>query len=202
MLWICGISNSVEELCVTGYSTNVFRWRCVFPGNINRRVPRYTQVNDALHIDLVLPIVPVVIDPGERSRTGHGPDQGYALPVRRLAEQGRAAQGQCAGQGGASVSGDQASVRLHQGALQGLSQKHCAACNAVCAEQLVDGTSTSHRRASLSASAVQASVRKGSEKAPNQRSRALKFGDNPLRVSSGALLTIDTRESWGCADLP
>ena len=78
----------------------------------------------------------------------------------------------------------------------------CAACNANCAEYFVDGTSTFHGKAGLSASAVQASACEGSEKAPNQRLRALRFGDNPLRVSSGALLTINSRESGGCVDLP
>ena len=154
MLWICGISNRVEELCVTGYSTNVFRWRCVFPGNINRRVQRYTQVNDALHIDLVLPIGPVVIDPCERSHTGHGLDQGYALPVGRLAEQGRAAQCQCAGQSGASVSGGQAPVRTYQGAFSGTEKEYGAIHHAVCAVQYLDGSTYSLAEgAGMSASA-------------------------------------------------
>ena len=57
-------------------------------------------------------------------------------PTDRAVEAG---QGQHPGQGGASVSGDQAPVRFHEGALPGLGQEHGATGHAVCAEQFVDG---------------------------------------------------------------
>ena len=41
---------------------------------------------------------------------------------------------------GASVLGDQAPVRLHQGALSRAEEKHCAAHHAVCAIQHLDGS--------------------------------------------------------------
>jgi hypothetical protein len=54
----------------------------------------------------------------------------------------------------------------------------------------------------MSAPAVEASAHPKPEKASNQSQKALKFGDNALRVSSGELLSFNSRCGGGCADLP
>jgi IS5 family transposase len=59
--------------------------------------------------------------------------------AKTRAQQGRIPKGQHPGQGGASVSGDQAPVRPDQGAVQGAGQEHRTRGDAVCAVQPVDG---------------------------------------------------------------
>jgi hypothetical protein len=78
MLWVGGITNGIDELFITWCSPNVFRRACVSSGDTHRRVQRHAQVDDALDLDLVLPVVPIIVDPGERTGAVHGLDQGNA----------------------------------------------------------------------------------------------------------------------------
>lgn len=78
MLWVCGVPNGIEEICIPWCSTKILRRAGVSSTETHRRVQRHAQVDDAFELDLVLPVVPVVVDPGERIRTGYGLDQGYA----------------------------------------------------------------------------------------------------------------------------
>ena len=54
----------------------------------------------------------------------------------------------------------------------------------------------------MSASAVQAHARQRPGKAPNQSKNPPKFGESALLVSSGELLTFNSRQGGGYADLP
>lgn len=91
--------------------------------------------------------------PGQARRyAGQGrpwlPDRGQALgaeadQAQEWAEAGTgtgARQSQFAGQGGASFPGDQAPVRLHQGALPWTGEEHRAGADAVRAVEPVDGS--------------------------------------------------------------
>ena len=67
--------------------------------------------------------------------TGGGKDDTYW----RVEREARKAQGQCLGQGGAFVSGDQVSNRLSQDALSLFGKEHGATHHIVCTEQFMDG---------------------------------------------------------------
>jgi len=61
----------------------------------------------------------------------------------RIEREARKAQGQYPSQGGASVSGDQVSIRLSQDALSWFGKEHGATHHIVCIEQFMDGEETS-----------------------------------------------------------
>ena len=66
----------------------------------------------------------------------------------------------------------------------------------------MDGTQKAYGASGMSAPAMRANARQRSEMASNQSKYALKFGDNAFRVSSGELLSFNSRFGGGYADLP
>ena len=69
----------------------------------------------------------------------------------RVERETRKAQGQYPSQGGASVSGDQVSIRSSQGALSRVGKEHGATHHIVCTEQFMDGEETNLGRQWMSA---------------------------------------------------
>ena len=70
----------------------------------------------------------------------------------RIEREARKAQGQYPSQGGASVSGDQVSIRLSQDALSWFGKEHGTNHHIVCTEQFMDGEETDIGREWMSAS--------------------------------------------------
>jgi hypothetical protein len=121
-------------------------------------------------------------------------------PTDRAVEAG---QGQHPGQGGASVSGDQAPVRFHEGALPGLGQENGAVGHAVCAEQFVDGQeANSSGDAGMSAPAVRANARDRAEKAQSEEQIVPHSGVDWVANSSCEFVHVSSRYGGAYADHP
>ena len=78
--------------------------------------------------------------PRQATSAGHGKRDGC------VGGPNRASQGQHAGEGRTPISGHQAPVRSHQGALQGTGEEHGAVAHPVCVEQSVDGAASALER--------------------------------------------------------
>ena len=112
-------------------------------------------------------------------------------------------QGQHPGQGGASVSGDQAPVRFYEGALPGLGQEHGAAGHTVCAEQFVDGQeANSSGAAGMSAPAVRANARQQPEKGELEGQTVQKSDVDAAGNSSCEFVGVNSRCGNAYADHP
>lgn len=70
---------------------------------------------------------------------GQAQDAGQEQSHRGVVGLDRDAQGQCPGEARASVSGDQAPVRICERVLPGIDQEHGAITHAVCIERSVGG---------------------------------------------------------------
>ena len=96
---------------------------------------------------------------------GRLPDESTILRFRHRLEKHKLADQILAR---APVSGDQAPVRIHQGALPGVEEKHVADQDAVCVVQLVDGASQIDGGAGMSASAIGQVARLRPQMGPNR----------------------------------
>ena len=113
------------------------------------------------------------------------------------------AQGQHSGQGGAPLQGDQMPVRLSQDSVSGLGQKHGSTDHAVCAEQLVDGEKTNDSGAcGMSAPAAWANAQKQAQRGQPTGVKSLKWVNQKKMISSGELLSINSRFCGGYSELP
>ena len=102
-------------------------------------------------------------------------------------------------QGGASVSGDQVSVRSSQNALPGSGQEHQPTAGDVCAVELVDGAQANDSRVGgMSAPKMWASALKQALLGQKSGKLAKKW----LPVSPYEHSNTNSRFSGGCADLP
>ena len=112
-------------------------------------------------------------------------------------------QGQHSGQGGTPLQGDQVPVWLSQDSVSGLGQKHGATDHAVCAEQLVDGEKTNYSGACrMSALAAWANAQKQAQRGQPTGVKSVKWVNQKNIISSGELLSINSRFCGGYSELP
>ena len=127
------------------------------------------------------------IDQASRCRQGrflancHAPRQAQGAQQRQPSgcpdRQGRKAQSWHSGQSGASVSGNQAPVRICQGSLPWLEEEHRPALHVICAVQSVDGARQIDGSTGMSAPENQAIAQRRARKASANRQNAEITGD-------------------------
>ena len=95
------------------------------------------------------------------------------------------------------------SVWLSQDSVSGLGQKHGATDNTVCAEQLVDGEKTNYSGACrMSAPAAWVNAQKKAQRGQPTRVKSVKSVNQKNIISSGELLSINSRFCGGYSELP
>ena len=94
-------------------------------------------------------------------------------------------------------------VRLSQDCVSGLAQKHGPTDNNVCAEQLVDGEKTNYSGACrMSAFAAWANAQKKAQRGQQTGVKSVKWVSQKNIISSGELLSINSRFCGGYSELP
>ena len=94
-------------------------------------------------------------------------------------------------------------VRLSQDSVSGLGQKHGATDNTVCAEQLVDGEKTNYSGVcGMSAPAAWANAHKKAQSGHPTGVKSVKCVNQKNIISSGELLSINSRFCGGYSELP
>ena len=94
-------------------------------------------------------------------------------------------------------------VRLSQDSVSGLDQKYGATDNTVCAEQLVDGEKTNDSGAcGMSSPAAWANAQKKAQRGQPTGVKSVKWVDQKKMISSGELLSINSRFCGGYSELP
>jgi hypothetical protein len=94
-------------------------------------------------------------------------------------------------------------VWLSQDSVSGLGQKHGSTDHAVCAEQLVDGEKTNYSRAcGMSAPAAWANAQKKAQSGQSTGVKSVKWVNQKNIISSGELLSINSRFCGSYSELP
>jgi len=94
-------------------------------------------------------------------------------------------------------------VRLSQNSVSGIDQKHGATDNTVCAEQFVDGEKTNYSEACrMSAPAAWANAQKKAQSGQSTGVKSVKWLNQKNIISSGELLSINSRFCGGYSELP
>ena len=94
-------------------------------------------------------------------------------------------------------------VWLSEDSVLGLAQKHGATDNTVCAEQLVDGEKTNYSDSrGVSAPAAWANAQKVAQRGQPTGVKSVKWMNQKNIISSGELLSINSRFCGGYSEIP